>query len=301
MPTMKLIECVPNFSEGRDRAKVESIAREISSVEGVKILDMELDSNHNRSVISFTCSPELAVEAAFRGIKKAGETIDMDNHFGEHPRFGAADVIPFIPVSEISIKECVELSKELAKRVGEELKIPVFLYGEAASTEKRKNLENIRNKNFQYEQIKQEIGKGEFIPDYGPLEISKAGASIIGARDFLIAYNVNLKTQDMEIGKKIAKSLRAKDGGLSFVKALAFYLEDKNCVQISMNLTNFKKTPIYRAYELVKLESSRYGVDVIESEVVGLVPIDAMVDSVKFYLRLNAFNSNQIFEKKVWE
>ncbi len=301
MPTMKLIECVPNFSEGRDRAKVESIAREISSVEGVKILDMELDSNHNRSVISFTCSPELAVEAAFRGIKKAGETIDMDNHFGEHPRFGAADVIPFIPVSEISIKECVELSKELAKRVGEELKIPVFLYGEAASTEKRKNLENIRNKNFQYEQIKQEIGKGEFIPDYGPLEISKAGASIIGARDFLIAYNVNLKTQDMEIGKKIAKSLRAKDGGLSFVKALAFYLEDKNCVQISMNLTNFKKTPIYRAYELVKLESSRYGVDVIESEVVGLVPIDAMVDSVKFYLRLNVFNSNQIFEKKVWE
>ncbi len=301
MPTMKLIECVPNFSEGRDRAKVESIAREISSVEGVKILDMELDSNHNRSVISFTCSPELAVEAAFRGIKKAGETIDMDNHFGEHPRFGAADVIPFIPVSEISIKECVELSKELAKRVGEELKIPVFLYGEAASTEKRKNLENLRNKNFQYEQIKQEIGKGEFIPDYGPLEISKAGASIIGARDFLIAYNVNLKTQDMEIGKKIAKSLRAKDGGLSFVKALAFYLEDKNCVQISMNLTNFKKTPIYRAYELVKLESSRYGVDVIESEVVGLVPIDAMVDSVKFYLRLNVFNSNQIFEKKVWE
>jgi Glutamate formiminotransferase len=164
-----------------------------------------------------------------------------------------------------------------------------------------KNLENIRNKNFQYEQIRVEIGKGEYVPDFGPLEVSKAGVSIIGARSFLVAYNVNLYSQNMEVGKKIARSLRAKDGGLSFVKALAFYLEDKKCVQISMNLTNFKKTPIYRAYELVKMEASRYGIEVMESEVVGLVPLEAMIESTRFYLRLNGFNTGQIFETKVWE
>ena len=298
---MKIVECVPNFSEGRDREKVEAITREIAYDENVKILDMEMDASHNRSVVTFTCEPKYAVEAAFRGIKKASELIDMDSHQGEHPRFGASDVIPFIPVSDVSLKECVELANMLGKRVGQELNIPVFLYSEAAVSEKRKNLENIRNKNFQYEQLKGEIGKGEYIPDFGPLELSKAGASIIGARDFLVAYNVNLRSQDMEVGKKIAKALRAKDGGLSFVKALAFYLEDKKCVQISMNLTNYKKTPVYRAYEMVKLEASRYGIEVSESEVIGLIPMDALIESSRFYMRMNNFKSNQIFEKKVWE
>ncbi len=298
---MKIVECVPNFSEGRDREKVEAITREIAYDENVKILDMEMDASHNRSVVTFTCEPKYAVEAAFRGIKKASELIDMDSHQGEHPRFGASDVIPFIPVSDVSLKECVELANMLGKRVGQELNIPVFLYSEAAVAEKRKNLENIRHKNFQYEQLKGEIGKGEYIPDFGPLELSKAGASIIGARDFLVAYNVNLRSQDMEVGKKIAKALRAKDGGLSFVKALAFYLEDKKCVQISMNLTNYKKTPVYRAYEMVKLEASRYGIEVTESEVIGLIPMDALIESSRFYMRMNNFKSNQIFEKKVWE
>ena len=298
---MKIVECVPNFSEGRDREKVEAITREIASVGNVKILDMEMDANHNRSVVTFTCEPQYAVEAAFRGIKKASELIDMDNHQGEHPRFGSADVIPFIPVSEVSLKECVDLANQLGKRVGEDLNIPVFMYSDAAVTEKRKNLENIRHKNFQYEQLKTEIGKGDYIPDFGPLELSKAGASIIGARDFLVAYNVNLRSQDMEAGKKIAKALRAKDGGLSFVKALAFYLEDKKCVQISMNLTNYKKTPVYRAYEMVKLEASRYGIEIMESEVIGLIPLDAILETGRFYMRMNSFKSNQIFEKKVWE
>lgn len=262
---------------------------------------MEMDASHNRSVVTFTCEPQYAVEAAFRGIRKASELIDMDSHQGEHPRFGSADVIPFIPVSEVSLKECVDLANQLGKRVGEELKIPVFLYSDAALAENRKNLENIRHKNFQYEQLKTEIGKGDYIPDFGPLELSKAGASIIGARDFLVAYNVNLRSQDMEIGKKIAKALRAKDGGLSFVKALAFYLEDKKCVQISMNLTNYKKTPVYRAYEMVRLEASRYGIEIMESEVIGLIPLDAIIESSRFYMRMNSFKSNQIFEKKVWE
>jgi glutamate formiminotransferase len=298
---MKLIECVPNFSEGKNRDKVEAILKEISSVENVKILDMEMDASHNRSVVTFTCPPEFAVEAAFRGIKKAAEIIDMDSHVGEHPRFGASDVIPFIPVTDVSLKECVQLANDLGKRVGEELNIPVFLYAAAATTESRKNLENIRNKNFQFEQVKLEIGKGDYIPDYGPLEVTKAGSSIIGARDFLVAYNVNLRSQDMEVGKKIARSLRAKDGGLTFVKALAFYLEDKKCVQISMNLTSYKKTPVYRAFEMVKMESQRYGIEIIESEVIGLIPMEALVDSLKYYLRLSTFKSNQIFEKKVWE
>ncbi len=298
---MKLIECVPNFSEGKDRTKVDAIVSEIARVQDVKILDVELDASHNRSVVSFICPPSVAVEAAFNGIKKAAELIDMDKHTGEHPRFGASDVIPFIPVNETTIKECVDLAKQLGKKVGEELNIPVFLYSDAASDESRKNLENIRNKNFQFEQIREEIGKGNYVPDFGPLEVNKAGVSIIGARNFLVAFNVNLVSQNMETGKKIAKALRAKDGGLAFVKALAFYLEDKKCVQISMNLTNFKKTPIYRAYEMVKLEASRYGIEIMESEVIGLVPLEAIVESTRFYLRLNSFTGNQIFETKVWE
>ncbi|MGP6206709.1 glutamate formimidoyltransferase [Cuniculiplasma sp. SKW3] len=298
---MKIVECVPNFSEGKDREKVEMIIKEISSVEGVKILDSEMDPNHNRSVVTFICDPSLAVEAAFRGIKKASELIDMNTHKGEHPRFGAADVIPFIPVSEMTIDECNQLAVNLGERVGKDLGIPVFLYGEAARSEFRKNLENIRNKNFQFEQIREHIKEEKYKPDFGPSEVGSAGASIIGSRDFLIAFNVNLRTEDIGIGKKIAKALRAKDGGLAFVKALAFYLDDKKCVQISMNLTSFRRTPVYRAYEMVKMEASSYGIDVIESEVVGLIPMDALIDSMKFYMRAHSFKSDQIFERKVWE
>ena len=298
---MKVVECVPNFSEGRDKEKVHMIMDAISSVHGVKILDSEMDPNHNRSVVTFICSPDIAVEAAFMGIKKASEIIDMNKHTGEHPRFGAADVIPFIPVSETSIKECSELAVQLAQRVGKELSIPVYLYGEAARIESRKNLENIRNKNFQFEQIREHIGEEQYMPDYGPSSVGSAGASIIGSRDFLIAFNVDLRTEDMSIGKKIAKALRAKDGGLAFVKALAFYLEDRKCVQISMNLTSFRRTPIHRAYELVKMEALSYGIEVIESEIVGLVPMEALIDSMKFYLRMHSFTGNQVFERKVWE
>ena len=298
---MKLVECVPNFSEGRDAEKVGMIVDAIRSVSGVKILDTEMDSSHNRSVVTFTCSPEIAVEAAFRGIRRASELIDMNTHTGEHPRFGASDVIPFIPVTDVTRKECVNLAVELGERVGKELGIPVFLYGEAARIEWRKGLENIRSKNFQFEQIRESIKDEKYAPDFGPKEVGKAGASIIGARDFLIAFNVNLRTQDMETGKKIAKALRSKDGGLTFVKALAFFLEDKKCVQVSMNLTNFKKTPIHRAYELVKMEAASYGVDVMESELIGLIPMDAMADALRFYMRMHAFSTAQVFEKKVWE
>lgn len=297
---MKTVECVPNFSEGRNRGKVEQIVEAISAVESVKILDMELDENHNRSVVSFTVSLEHAVEAAFAGIAKASQLIDLNKHSGEHPRFGASDVIPFIPLSGATTEDCVKLARELGKRVGEELQIPVYMYGEAALLENRKSLENIRSKSFQFEELKASINDPVWKPDFGPASIGAAGASIIGARDFLIAYNVNLNTQNMSIGKKIAKALRAKDGGFTFVKALAFFLEDKKMVQISMNLTNYRKTPIHRVFELVKLEAARYGVSVVESEVVGLVPLEAMIEATKFYLQLNGFKGDQILERKIW-
>jgi len=298
---MDFIECVPNFSEGRDRSKVDDIVSAISSVETIKILDVELDSNHNRSVITFVGEVDNVPAAAFAGIKKAAEIIDLEKHRGEHPRFGAADVVPFIPLGNVKMEKCVELALDLGKRVGTELGIPVYMYGEAAISDKRRDLSNIRNKGFQYEQLKEAIKSDEWTPDFGPSSVGNAGATIIGARDFLIAYNVNLNTTDMEIGRRIAKALRAKDGGFTFVKSLAFFLKDKNMVQISMNLTNFRKTPIHRAYELVKLEASRYGISVRESEVVGLLPMEALIEASKFYLQLNEFKTDQILEKKVWE
>ena len=297
---MKTVECVPNFSEGKNRALVDQIVSEITKVDTVKLLDVELDPTHNRSVVSFVVSYDNAVKAAFAGIRKASELIDMTKHSGEHPRFGASDVIPFIPISETTLEDCVKLALDLGKMVGERLNIPVYLYGSAARSEARRNLEDIRNKSFQYEQLSVAISSEEWKPDIGPSKMGTAGASIIGARDFLIAYNVNLNSRDISVGKKIAKALRARDGGLTFVKALAFNLEDKGMVQISMNLTSFRKTPIYRAFEMVKLEASRYGISVAESEIVGLVPMDAITETAQFYLQLNGFSTAQIFEKKMW-
>lgn len=297
---MKTVECVPNFSEGRNRGKVDQIVTAITSIEGVNLLDVELDENHNRSVVSFVVDFDHAVEAAFAGIAKASELIDMSRHSGEHPRFGATDVVPFIPLSGTTLEDCISLSRKLGERVGKELSIPVYMYGEAALLESRKNLESIRSKSFQYEELKASIDEPAWKPDFGPEKVGSAGASIIGARDFLIAYNVNLNTQDLSIGRKIAKALRAKDGGFTYVKALAFYLEDKKMVQISMNLTNYRKTPIHRVFQLVKLEASRYGVSVVESEVVGLVPMEAIAEAARFYMQINGFKTDQILEKKMW-
>jgi len=298
---MGLVECVPNFSNGRDQKIVESIVSSISSVDGVRILNTEMDSSHNRAVVSFVAPEDKVVEAAFRGIKEASRLIDMNKHHGEHPRFGSSDVIPFIPISGVKMQDCIKMANDLGLRVGNDLGIPVYLYGEAAKREDRKNLEDIRNKNFQFEQLRDVISQDKWKPDYGPSQIGSAGASIIGARDYLVAYNVYLNTKDISIGKKIASAIRARDGGLSFVKALAFFIEDRQAVQISMNLTNFRKTPIYRVFETVRLEASRYGLVPVESEIVGLVPMDALIGSSKFYLRLNSFKEDQILENKLME
>lgn len=298
---MKLVECVPNFSEGRNRDVVNEIARAIAFKGEIKILDIEMDPDHNRSVITFVSPAELAVEAAFNGIKKASELIDMEKHSGAHPRFGAADVVPFVPLFETTMDDCIELANRLGERVGNELEIPVYLYEKAAKVEWRKNLPDIRNEKFQYEQLKEHINEEKWRPDFGPQKVGRAGATIIGAREFLIAFNVNLGTSDITIARKIAKSVRERTGGLKNVRALGFELKARGIVQVSMNLINYKETPIYRAFELVRMEAERYGVPVIGSEVVGLVPLDAIVGVADFYLKLENFSSDQILEKKLLE
>lgn len=296
---MKIVECVPNFSNGRDKDVVDRIVDSIKSVEGVRVLDVEMDASHNRSVVTFVVPLENAVDAAFKGIKEAAGIIDMDKHYGEHPRFGAADVIPFIPLSEVTLQECVKLANMLGERVGRELSIPVYLYGEAAKLASRKNLEGLRNAKFQFEQLRQHIDEEAWKPDFGPSHVGSAGASIIGARDFLIAYNVYLNSTDLSIGKKIASALRAKDGGLTFVKSLAFFIKEKDQIQISMNLTNFHKTPIYRALEMVKLEAERYGLIVTESEIVGLIPLESVLNSLSYYLRMENIGRDRILEYRL--
>lgn len=298
---MDVVECVPNFSEGRDKSVVDKIVASMTAVEGVRLLDMEMDPNHNRSVITLIGSPTAVSEAAFRGVETASHLINLDKHKGEHPRFGSADVVPFIPISGVKIDDCVNLAKALGERIGKELNIPIYLYSDAATRPYRKDLGEIRSKNFQYEQLREHITEEKWKPDFGPSAIGTAGATIVGVREPLIAYNVNLRTTDLAAGKKIAKALRARDGGLAFVKALAFFLEDKQMVQISMNLTSYSKTPIYRAYELVKLEAARYGFAIAESEVVGLTPLEAVVEAARYYLQLNDFKVDQILERRMMD
>ncbi|MEO0084010.1 MAG: glutamate formimidoyltransferase [candidate division WOR-3 bacterium] len=296
---MKLIECVPNFSEGRRPEVIDKIVSAILSVEGITLLDKEMNSDHNRAVISFIGEPQNVVDAAFLACKTAAELIDLNNHQGEHPRIGATDVIPLVPISNITMDECVVLAKQLAKRIADELKIPVYLYEAAATRPDRVDLANIRKGEF--EGLKVAIKSDpDRLPDFGKPELHPtAGATVVGARFPLIAYNINLNTTDIEIAKKIAKTIRFRDGGYRYVKALGFVIKEKNCVQVSINMTNYLGTPLYRVFETVKSEASRYGVTVKESEIVGLVPQKALIDSAVFYLQLNEFKPEQILETKI--
>lgn len=295
----QLVECVPNFSEGRRPEVLDEIVGEITSVDGITLLDREMDASHNRAVVTFVGTPMAVKEAAFKAYKKASEVIDMTTHKGEHPRLGATDVCPFIPISEISVAECVQLAKELAQEVGEKLQIPVYLYEEAATSPERKDLARIRT--GEYEGIRDEIGKKESRkPDFGPEKMNlKAGATVIGVRLPLIAFNAYLNTDDIKIAKYIAKAIRSRSGGFTFCKALGFEIEDRGCVQVSMNLVNFKKTPMHRVFEAVKSEAARYGVTVTSTEIVGLVPNEALIKAADFYLRLENFSKEQILEEKL--
>lgn len=298
---MPLVECVPNFSEGRREEVVEQIVDSIKKAGKIILLDSRMDKDHNRAVVTFVGEPEECIKAAFAGCKKAAELIDMDEHMGEHNRFGSTDVIPFIPISDITLEECVEYAHKLAERISKELKIPTYLYGAAAKRPEREVLQKFRTKSFQYEQLKEVIASdAEYEPDFGPKKLTKAGATNVGARQFLIAYNIYLDTQDMEIAKEIAKNIRFSGGGLRYVQAGAMEIKERNCVQVSMNITDFKGTPLHRVFDMVEREANRFGVNVTESEIYGMLPVDALIDAAEYYLKLNKFDRSQIIEKRLY-
>jgi glutamate formiminotransferase / formiminotetrahydrofolate cyclodeaminase len=273
---MPIVECVPNFSEGRRKDVIEQIADTVRAVKGVNLLGYESDTDHNRSVFTLAGEPEPVMEAAFAACRKAAVLIDLNKHTGEHPRMGATDVIPFIPISDVTMAECVKLAERLGARIGKELNIPVFLYAEAAKREERRNLADVRQGEF--EGLREEIGKHSTrTPDFGPERIhATAGATAVGARFFLIAYNVNLDTTDVKLAKRIAKAIREKDGGMPAVKAMGFELKGEGAVQVSMNLVDYRKTSPARAHQRIAELAREGGVQIKDSEVVGLLPQDAM-------------------------
>lgn len=291
-----LVECIPNFSEGRRPEVVEAIIDAVRSIAGITVLDYSSDRDHNRSVLTFVGDPQAVEDAAFAGIRKAAELIDMTQHSGEHPRIGATDVVPFVPIRGITMSECVGISKRLAQRVGDELNIPVYLYESSATRPDRENLADVRKGEYEglRETIKSDPNRA---PDFGPSEMGSAGATVIGARAPLVAYNVYLNTDDVETANKIAKSIRHLGGGLRYVKALGLLVEGK--AQISMNLTNFAKTPIHRVQEMIRTEAARHGYLIRYTELVGLIPEQALIDSARWYLQLDAFNEDQILERKL--
>ena len=294
----KIVECVPNFSEGRRANVVDEIVNAMR-LQGVKILDREMDANHNRSVVTLAGEPRAVEDAAFRGIETAARLIDLNTHRGEHPRIGATDVVPFVPIRGVTMGDCVAMARRLGERVARELAIPVYLYEHAATRAERRDLAYIRH--GEYEALKQEIATNpEREPDFGPKKIGKAGATVIGARAFLIAYNVNLATNDVQIAKEIAKIVREKGGGLPSVKALGFELKDRGIVQVSMNLTDFNVTGILKVFETVKAEAEKRGAPVLESEIVGLVPLEALTQLAVHALKLPALNVSQVVEMKLF-
>ncbi|MEX1248040.1 MAG: glutamate formimidoyltransferase [Anaerolineales bacterium] len=292
----QIVECIPNFSEGRRPEVVDAIVDAICSVDGITLLDRSSDADHNRSVITFVGAPAAVGEAAYRGVVKAAELIDMTKHKGEHPRMGAADVVPFVPIAGIGMQDCILLANNLGKRVGDELGIPVYLYEEAAMRPERRNLENVRR--GEYEGIRETISSDPTRqPDFGPAELGKAGAVAIGARQPLIAYNVYLNTDDVDIAKKIAKVVRQSSGGLPFVKAAGFLVDGQ--AQVSMNLTNFRQTPVARVVQMIRGEAERYGVSIAKSELVGLIPQEALEDAAAWYLQLVPFDRQQVLERRL--
>jgi glutamate formiminotransferase / formiminotetrahydrofolate cyclodeaminase len=291
-----LVECVPNFSEGRDKSKVDAII-EVMKIDGVYLLDREMDGDHNRCVITLVGEREAIQEAAIRGVGKAAELIDLTKHQGAHPRLGAADVVPFIPIEGVSIEDCVTMARHVGEQIWKRHQIPVYLYEAAATSPERQNLENIRR--GQFEGIRDEIATNPARkPDFGnPRLHPTAGACVVGARKFLIAYNIFLNTPDVEIAKKIAKAIRFSTGGLRFLKAAGFLVRGQ--AQVSMNLTDFEQTPIHRVFEFVKREAERYGVTPASSEIVGLIPKKALEQAAEWFLQVENFDSSLILENRL--
>jgi glutamate formiminotransferase len=296
--SMAIIECIPNVSEGRRAEIVEQLASAIRSTPGIRLLDYSSDASHNRSVLTFVGDREAVKRATMALFDAAVPAIDLRTQRGEHPRLGAVDVVPLVPIEGVTMDECVSLAKELGASVAERFGVPVYLYEEASTNPLRKNLEDIRRGEF--EGLTAKMQAPDWAPDFGPREPHvSAGASVIGARMPLIAYNINLNTGRLDVAKKIAAAIRQSSGGLRYVKAAGFMLEDRNIAQVSMNLTNYQKTPIFRVFEMVKREAERYGVSILESEVVGLIPSAALTSAAEFYLQLERFGPDQILENKL--
>ncbi len=295
---MAIIECIPNISEGRRPEIVEAIAAAIRAVPGVRLLDHSSDASHNRSVFTMAGDAGPLKAAILALYERALDAIDLRTHQGEHPRLGAVDVVPFVPIEGATMQDCVALAKDVASAVASRFNVPIYLYEDASSNPMRKNLEDIRRGEF--EGLAAKMASEGWAPDYGPTSPHpSAGASVIGARMPLIAYNINLNTDRIDVAKKIASAIRQSSGGFRYVKAAGFMLEDRKIAQVSMNLTNYQKTPIFRVFETVKREAARYGVSILESEIVGLVPSAALVGAAEFYLQLERFSEQQVLETKL--
>lgn len=290
----KILECIPNFSTG-DPKKLAAILKSIRKISGIKILDFSHDPDHNRSVVTFVGPPNKVIKAAFETAKTASELIDLNLHKGVHPRIGATDVIPLVPLKNISMKEALAHCQKLGEKIAEELKIPIYFYEKSAKTPSRKNLSDVRN--IGYEKLKREIAKNsKRFPDLGPKKLGKAGATAVGVRNILIAFNVNLKTSDVKIAQKIAKKIREKSGGLKYVKALGLKLKTKNIAQVSMNLINYKKTSPVKVFQAIEKEAKKYHTSIFESEIIGMIPKDALSPTFAKKLKIKKF-SNRKFLK----
>ncbi|VGW18086.1 glutamate formiminotransferase [Streptococcus pyogenes] len=292
----KIVECIPNFSEGQNQAIIDGLVATAKSIPGVTLLDYSSDASHNRSVFTLVGDDQSIQEAAFQLVKYASENIDMTKHHGEHPRMGATDVCPFVPIKDITTQECVEISKQVAERINRELGIPIFLYEDSATRPERQNLAKVRK--GQFEGMPEKLLEEDWAPDYGDRKIHPtAGVTAVGARMPLVAFNVNLDTDNIDIAHKIAKIIRGSGGGYKYCKAIGVMLEDRHIAQVSMNMVNFEKCSLYRTFETIKFEARRYGVNVIGSEIIGLAPAKALIDVAEYYLQVEDFD----YDKQVLE
>ena len=296
----KIVECVPNFSEGRDLIKIDRIVAPFRARAGVKLLDYSNDEDHNRLVVTLVGEPEALRDAVIEAIGVAVELIDLNHHQGQHPRMGAVDVVPFIPIKNVTMDEAVSLSREVGEKVAGLYHLPVFLYEKSATAPPRENLAAVRKGEF--EGMAEKIKLPEWQPDFGPADRHPtAGTVAIGARMPLVAYNINLSTDNLEIATKIARNIRHINGGLRYVKAMGVELKERNITQVSINMTDYTRTALYRAFELVRIEARRYGVTIIGSEIVGLVPMEALIDTASYYLGLENFSMQQVLELRIME
>lgn len=300
MSIKKVVECVPNFSEGKDLDKIEKIVAPFKNKEDVKLVNYEADKDYNRVVVTVMGEPNAVKDSVVKACKIASELIDLNKHKGQHSRMGATDVVPFIPIKNMTMEETVELAKEAGKEINEVTSIPVFLYENAASNEERKNLANVRR--GQFEGMEEKLKDPNWKPDFGEAKIHKtAGATAVGARMPLVAYNINLDTSNIEIANKIAKAIRHSSGGFRYIKAGGIEIPEKNITQVTMNITDYTKTPIYRVFETVRMEARRYGVNVLGSEIIGLVPMEALVNTAEYYLGLEDFSMDKVIETNLME